>query len=335
MNTDLLQRYIAGDVTEAERKQVLEWIEESPEHLQAYRAQRKLYDIALWRTDISLDEPVPAKRFSWKKPVVEMLKIAAIFALVFVGSYYVWHKPEKPDALQSVYVPAGQRAELVLADGTKVWLNSRSRLTFPGSFGEDTRKVKLDGEGYFAVKSDAEHPFIVETNRYDVRALGTEFNVIAYPNDSIWETSLLKGKIDVLAQGIHVGLEPDTRLSLQGDKLVKGSIREMLSRHFSERYDGETGIVLRSKYRGEQPQHPPQSLYRQVPHRRRNRARASCLEAEQPLHVYEGRRDQYDYNQLTRIKTFNEERLWNNADLKKRDSAATPSLAKKENINFK
>lgn len=227
MNTDLLQRYIAGDVTEAERKQVLEWIEESPEHLQAYRAQRKLYDIALWRTDISLDEPAPAKRFSWKKPVVEMLKIAAIFALVFVGSYYVWHKPEKPDALQSVYVPAGQRAELVLADGTKVWLNSRSRLTFPGSFGEDTRKVKLDGEGYFAVKSDAEHPFIVETNRYDVRALGTEFNVIAYPNDSIWETSLLKGKIDVLAQGVHVGLEPDTRLSLQGDKLVKGSIREM------------------------------------------------------------------------------------------------------------
>ena len=62
MNTDLLQRYIAGDVTEAERKQVLEWIEESPEHLQAYRAQRRLYDIALWRTDISLDEPAHAKR---------------------------------------------------------------------------------------------------------------------------------------------------------------------------------------------------------------------------------------------------------------------------------
>lgn len=227
MNTELLQRYIAGDVTEAERKQVLEWIEESPEHLREYRAQRKLYDIALWRTDISIDESIPSKHFPWKKTIREMLKIAAIFAVVLIGSHYIWNQPEKSEAVQSVYVPAGQRAELVLADGTEVWLNSRSRLTFPGSFDGDTRNVKLDGEGYFVVKSDAEHPFIVETNRYDVRVLGTEFNVIAYSNDSVWETSLLKGKVEVLAQGIDVELEPDTRLSLQANKLVKGNIKEM------------------------------------------------------------------------------------------------------------
>lgn len=227
MNTELLQRYIAGDVTEAERKQVLEWIEESPGHLREYRAQRKLYDIALWRTDISVDEPAPAKHFPWKKTMREMLKIAAIFAVVLIGSHYMWNQPEQSEALQSVYVPAGQRAELMLADGTKVWLNSRSRLTFPGTFDEGSRNVKLDGEGYFAVKSDAEHPFVVETSRYDVRALGTEFNVTAYSNDSIWETSLLKGKVEVLAQGMEVRLEPDTRLSLQGDKLVKRGIGEM------------------------------------------------------------------------------------------------------------
>ena len=115
----------------------------------------------------------------------------------------------------------------MLADGTKVWLNSRSRLTFPGSFEGDTRNVKLDGEGYFSVKSDAGHPFIVETNRYDVRVLGTEFNVIAYANDSVWETSLLKGRVEVLAQGVDVALKPDTKLSLQGNKLVKGNIEEM------------------------------------------------------------------------------------------------------------
>lgn len=227
MNTELLQRYIAGDVTEAERKQVLEWMEESPEHLQEYRTQRKLYDIALWRTDISAGETDAEKRFSWKKPVREMLKIAAVFALVFIGSYYWWNQPETSETVQSVYVPAGQRAELVLADGTKVWLNSRSRLTFPGSFEGDTRNVKLDGEGYFSVKSDAGHPFIVETNRYDVRVLGTEFNVIAYANDSVWETSLLKGRVEVLAQGVDVALEPDTKLSLKGNKLVKGNIEEM------------------------------------------------------------------------------------------------------------
>ena len=57
--------------------------------------------------------------------------------------------------------------------------------------------------------------------------LGTEFNVIAYSNDSVWETSLLKGKVEILANGTEVKLEPDTKLSLQGNKLVKGNIKEM------------------------------------------------------------------------------------------------------------
>ena len=221
MNTDLLQRYIAGDVTEAERKQVLEWIEESPEHLQKYRAQRTLYDLALWRTDIDIKETAPEKRLSWKEPVREVLKIAAIFALVFVGSYYWWNRPEKSEAVQSVYVPAGQRAELVLADGTKVWLNSQSRLTFPAAFGGEARNVRLDGEGYFAVKADEEHPFIVETGRYDVRVLGTEFNVTAYASDSVWRTALLKGKVEITGQGVRMKLEPDMQACLDGGTLVK------------------------------------------------------------------------------------------------------------------
>lgn len=224
MNTDLLQRYIAGDVTETERKQVLEWIEESPEHLQEYRAQRTLYDLALWRTDIDIKETAPEKRFSWKEPVREVLKIAAIFALVFAGSYYWWNRPEKSEAVQSVYVPAGQRAELVLADGTKVWLNSQSRLTFPAVFDGKTRNVRLDGEGYFAVKADEGHPFIVKTGRYDVRVLGTEFNVIAYASDSIWRTALLKGKVEITGQGIHMELEPDMQVCLDGGSLVKKPI---------------------------------------------------------------------------------------------------------------
>ena len=224
MNTDLLQRYIAGDVTETERKQVLEWIEESPEHLQEYRAQRTLYDLALWRTDIDIKETASEKRFSWKEPVREVLKIAAIFALVFVGSYYWWNRPEKSEAVQSVYVPAGQRAELVLADGTKVWLNSQSRLTFPAAFGGEARNVRLDGEGYFAVKADEEHPFIVETGRYDVRVLGTEFNVTAYASDSVWRTALLKGKVEITGQGVRMKLEPDMQACLDGGALVKKPI---------------------------------------------------------------------------------------------------------------
>ena len=85
MNNELLQRYIAGDATEAERKQVLEWIEESPEHLHAYKVQRKLYDITLWHTNTTIENAESNKHFSWKKPVMEILKIAAIFILTQVS----------------------------------------------------------------------------------------------------------------------------------------------------------------------------------------------------------------------------------------------------------
>ena len=99
--------------------------------------------------------------------------------------------------MQTVIVPAGQRAELLLADGTKVWLNSRSKLKFPDRFQKDARKVELDGEGYFEVTHQEEAPFTVHTSKYDVKVLGTEFNVKAYKDKEQFETSLLKGSVEV------------------------------------------------------------------------------------------------------------------------------------------
>ncbi len=226
MNTELLQRYIAGNTTEAERKQVIEWIDESPEHLHEYMACRRLYDITLWRTDAGVKEKTSRKRISWRKSVRELLKVAAVVVVVLLAGHFWWPDKTVQETFQSVYVPAGQRAELLLADGTKVWLNSRSRLTFPGTFDPEIRNVKLDGEGYFKVKADVAHPFIVNTSKGDIRVMGTEFNVIAYDSDSIWETSLLKGKVEILMQGIGLKLEPDTKVNLLGGKLVKSEIKE-------------------------------------------------------------------------------------------------------------
>ena len=111
----------------------------------------------------------------------------------------------------------------------EVWLNSRSTLTFPGSFKGDIRNVKLDGEGYFAVTKNVEQPFIVETNKCNVKVLGTEFNVMAYAADSVWETSLLEGAVEILVPGSNnsgMRLEPNTMASLKGNRLVKGRIKE-------------------------------------------------------------------------------------------------------------
>lgn len=231
MNTELLQKYISGHATESEKQRITEWMQESPENMREYIAQRKLHDIALWRTASAMEEEKPAKKkFALRTLWMEAAKIAAVFAIILLGTHY-WHErqdTELSESLQSIHVPAGQRAELVLADGTKVWLNSLSTLTFPGNFNGDIRNVKLDGEGYFAVAKNAEQPFIVETSKCNIKVLGTEFNVMAYATDSIWEASLLAGSVEILRSGSAGGmkLEPNTMASLKGCKLIKGRIKE-------------------------------------------------------------------------------------------------------------
>lgn len=233
MNTELLQKYIVGDATEAEKQWITEWIQEAPENMREYMALRKLHDIALWRTEPEgkVEEKVLRKRFSIRTLWIEVAKIAAVVAVVLMGAYYWLDKQPSVEieSLQSIYVPAGQRAEIMLSDGTKVWLNSRSTLTFPGNFSGDLRSVKLNGEGYFAVTKNAEKPFIVETNKCDIRVLGTEFNVMAYAEDSLWETALLEGSVEILVPGTATAgmkLEPNTVATLKGNKFVKGLIKE-------------------------------------------------------------------------------------------------------------
>lgn len=94
-------------------------------------------------------------------------------------------------------VPRGGEYNLELSDGTKVYINSDSRLEFPVKFTGETREVHLYGEAYFQVASSVEHPFIVKTESMDVRVTGTEFNVKAYKEDNLVQTTLIRGKVSV------------------------------------------------------------------------------------------------------------------------------------------
>jgi len=229
--TDLLQKYISGNASETEKERVTRWILASDENMREYRAQRKLYDIALWHSESEWKKkPQQQKKFSFHTLWIKTAGIAAAVAMVLLGVYDWFEKRQlvEESASQTIFVPAGQRAELTLADGTRVWLNSRSTLSFPGKFTGETRNVKLDGEGYFAVSKNDEQPFIVETDKYNVKVLGTEFNVIAYVADDCWETCLLKGSVEIMTPGMTgegLRLGANTMARLQGDKLVKSYIQ--------------------------------------------------------------------------------------------------------------
>lgn len=101
-------------------------------------------------------------------------------------------------AYNSLVVPRGGEYKLVLEDGTKVWVNSETRLRYPTKFEDDKRIVLLEGEAYFDVSKDKTRPFIVRTQGVDVRVLGTSFNVSSYLDDEAIRTTLVEGRVAVI-----------------------------------------------------------------------------------------------------------------------------------------
>ena len=96
-----------------------------------------------------------------------------------------------------ITAPKGSRIKMGLPDGSQVWLNHGSKLKYPQSFGEDSRKVYLSGEAYFDVTENSDTPFIVNTSGINVRVTGTEFNVTAYSNENSIGISLEKGSVEL------------------------------------------------------------------------------------------------------------------------------------------
>ena len=146
----------------------------------------------------ALVRELPASR---RRKLVGGLLIAACLLGLVIGARYLM--PANPAAqpssvaLREVATDKGARTHLVLPDGTRVWLNSESHITYKGNFDDSVREVTLEGEAYFDVVKDAKHPFIVHTSEIDIRVLGTAFNVKSYPRDEKIEATLIHGLIEV------------------------------------------------------------------------------------------------------------------------------------------
>jgi ferric-dicitrate binding protein FerR (iron transport regulator) len=115
-----------------------------------------------------------------------------------------------------VLARAGARTSLLLPDGTRVWLNSNSKLRYNKEFNSRNREVGLEGEAFFEVTKNAELPFIVHAATLDIQVLGTSFTVKSYPQDATVEATLLKGAIEVRRKGsqntAQVILKPNEKL---------------------------------------------------------------------------------------------------------------------------
>ena len=123
----------------------------------------------------------------------------------------------KAERLNVLEIPKGGEFQVTLADGTKVWLNAGTKLTYPIAFVGKERRVRLEGEGYFEVERDENKPFIVEINGMEVKVLGTSFNLRSFAADNRSTATLISGKIEVKTSSQSVELSPNQ----QADLLVR------------------------------------------------------------------------------------------------------------------
>ena len=154
--------------------------------------------------------------------------IAAVTWLA-AGRYFVGQTLPEVVNLQTLHVPAGQRISLTLPDGTVVWLNAQSRLTYPATFAADERRVAVEGEAWFEVAKDEKRPFVVAAGELAIRVLGTKFNVHRYPHEAWGCVSLLEGSLEVSAPGVSapLRLRAGQEATLRDGKMTANVIRNM------------------------------------------------------------------------------------------------------------
>lgn len=169
-----------------------------------------------------------------KELFLNISKIAAIFIIgLFIGLLLrEINSGKTTDEWYTFSAPGGQKSKVELADGTEIWINSESSLRVPSDgFGKKTREVELKGEAYFKVAKDEEIPFIVKTRDYDIKVMGTEFNVMAYKDFKRTETTLVEGMVCISKGENELIMKPGQCVvySQNGFSLEKGKIEQALS----------------------------------------------------------------------------------------------------------
>lgn len=216
-----VQRWLADDEHAEEKREALNKLWEQAGEQEMPRGMQQ--SIRRMQQNLGMQPEADNKKriqlFIWRAAAIFLLAVSSI------SIYLVLEKDRPQKDLLECYIPTAEIRELTLPDGTCVMLNSKSTLLYPEEFTGDTRSVYLVGEANFKVKPNKRHPFIVKANDFQVTALGTEFNINAYPENNELIATLLEGSVKVDFNNLmsNVILKPNEQLAYN-KKTKKGSL---------------------------------------------------------------------------------------------------------------
>jgi ferric-dicitrate binding protein FerR (iron transport regulator) len=238
---NLITKYFKGKITKPEKVELFSLIETDEEVRKDFISIQNLYGLhSLLPSpndeNIALYKLRQFKQKRRKEKIRLLVRRATHYAaIVCITAFATWmltthtsllgeRQAFSATAYEELTTPAGQRVRMKLHDGTIVWLNARSTFRYPTFFAKGERKVELDGEAYFEVAHKEGQPFVVSTEKLEIKALGTQFNVSAYKGRKDFNASLLEGAVKIYNKGNEANamlLEPNEYAKLDDNRLVK------------------------------------------------------------------------------------------------------------------
>lgn len=213
---ELLGKKESGEISLAEHTELMRACHENPEYAAIAGFFNKLFELpasadsnlvaseteAKWEAlNEKLFRGAPKKERFSRIFYLKWTVAACLILFVGLGVFLGLKNNDNSGGQNIVSTKKGSRSNLVLPDGTQVWLNADSRITYREGFDKNNREVNLEGEAYFDVVRDTKHPFVIHTRALDVKVLGTAFNVRAYANEKNTETTLVRGLVEIILKG--------------------------------------------------------------------------------------------------------------------------------------
>ncbi|MDR0542562.1 MAG: FecR domain-containing protein [Dysgonamonadaceae bacterium] len=212
MDDYLLIRFLANDCSPEELQQIDRWIASNEANSQWLFEMEQTW---MLKDRLCFSEQQKIKqaynRFASRKvnavtprsnirPLLAWSKYAAAVIVIVLLSLNLYKigQNEADTAMNVIEVPKGERVNITLSDGTQIWLNAESKLTYPSRFASKNREIRMEGEAYFKVAKNKQKPFIIKNSLFDLQVTGTEFNVQAYSGENA-EISLKTGEVIVNA----------------------------------------------------------------------------------------------------------------------------------------
>lgn len=212
LSEDIINKYLTGQCTEEELIEVNTWMKESEENARQLFRMEEIYHLGKFNQYADGQRMVRAEKQLYKKlddekgkqnKILRMhrwMRYAAAIAAILViggGAGYWFYQSGTDQQMMVAVANEGIVKEVVLPDGTKVWLNNSAILKYPHEFSEKERNIHLEGEAYFEVTKNRHKPFTIQSDAMRIRVLGTRFNFKCDKRCRIAEATLIEGEIEV------------------------------------------------------------------------------------------------------------------------------------------